>query len=423
MLGYNDDKNKNPYDVAGGMRPWDPKTNPRDARHVMPIITPVSPRMNSTYNIAIPQQRRIQEELIRAAILMQDESNWRSLYNRSDFFERHSNFLKITIRAGNNPGEFTKWLRLCESRLRLLVNALDCPEMSVWPFAQLMEQRSKPTSMEATPEKTNTGSTLPEALFFIALRFAPNVESIDLKHRTSEFLINQINSWEGRKPDMDFMIHHVLQKDLPHHLIDEYVATKPSAYQIPNPMPFKPATHETKTHKEKNVGAVATTATASTKPGRSDGPSVPKDIQGPGGGDTQSVARSTNSSIARSMNSSMQSVDGTEISIDGIEPESRPLSPLGNFITVEGGPSTNKKEQIVQGDTASGRDDDDDDDDAKPHTRQLHLYEYLTGKIDDILPVSSADESGAQSIAAESQSDQSSTRSPIKKRARNNSRA
>lgn len=34
----------NPYETAGGMRPWDPKTNPRDARHVMPIITPVFPR-------------------------------------------------------------------------------------------------------------------------------------------------------------------------------------------------------------------------------------------------------------------------------------------------------------------------------------------------------------------------------------------
>lgn len=42
MLGYTN--NKNPYDVAGGMRPWDPETNPRDARHVMPIITPVFPR-------------------------------------------------------------------------------------------------------------------------------------------------------------------------------------------------------------------------------------------------------------------------------------------------------------------------------------------------------------------------------------------
>ena len=30
--------------IGGGMRPWDPATNPRDARHVMPIITPVFPR-------------------------------------------------------------------------------------------------------------------------------------------------------------------------------------------------------------------------------------------------------------------------------------------------------------------------------------------------------------------------------------------
>lgn len=29
---------------AEGMKQWDPKTNPRDARHVMPIITPVFPR-------------------------------------------------------------------------------------------------------------------------------------------------------------------------------------------------------------------------------------------------------------------------------------------------------------------------------------------------------------------------------------------
>jgi poly(A) polymerase len=30
--------------TVGGMKPWNPKTNPRDARHVMPIITPVFPR-------------------------------------------------------------------------------------------------------------------------------------------------------------------------------------------------------------------------------------------------------------------------------------------------------------------------------------------------------------------------------------------
>ena len=35
--------------TAGVMKPWDPKTNPRDARHVMPIITPVFPRSEFLY--------------------------------------------------------------------------------------------------------------------------------------------------------------------------------------------------------------------------------------------------------------------------------------------------------------------------------------------------------------------------------------
>merc|ERR1712194_387114 len=151
---------------------------------------------------------------------------------------------------------------------------------------------------------------------------------------------------------------------------------------------------------------MATTATTTSNSRRSDNP-VPKDIRGPSGSDNLSVARSTYSSIARSLNSSMRSEDGTEVSFDGNESETRPLSPLGNFITV--GPQTpqpgdgGKKAQMLDGE-ASGV--------AKPCSRQAHLYDYLTGKIDGILPITGAD-----------QSDQSSTRSPIKKRPRNNSLA
>ena len=368
--------------------------------------------MNSTYNIGIPQKERIQEELVRAAFITQDESNWRKLYNQSDFFERHQNFLKITIRAGDDSGEFTKWLRLCESRLRLLFNGLQCPEMSVWPFAQLMEQTYKPT--ESTIARA-------EALFFIALRFAPNVQIIDLQRRTSEFLRNHINSWEGRKPDMDFVIHHVVQKDLPFQLIGKYVTTEPSAYKIPTPRPIDSSSRGSKTQDKNHQIPIATpNATSSTTTRRTD---IPKDIRGSNGGDAQSATRSTYSSIARSMNSSIRSVDGTETWFDGIEPESRPNSPLGNFITVEGGPSTqradesSKQEQTLQGDTKEC------DDDSTRHSRQSQLYEYLTGKIDDLPPVTSADESCSQSATADSQSDQSSTKSPMKKRQRANSRA
>ena len=382
--------------------------------------------MNSTYNIGIPQQRRIQEELVRAAFLTQDEFNWRALYNRNDFFGRHANFLQISVRAGENPEEFTKWLRLCESRLRLLVGALDCPQMSVWPFAQLMKRDYKytTTTTTTTTKEAATASpdvdassgegvvdasaNLPEALFFIGLRFAPNVESINLKQHTSEFLINQINSWEGRKAGMDLMIHHVLQKDLPHDLIDNYVVTKPSAYQIPNPMPMMPA-HNTHNHQE---------ATAKANKPRSRNIPVPKNIRGQGGGDAHSVARSY-SSIARSVDSSIASFDDIEL-------ESRPQSPLGNFITVEGGPpppqkANNKK----KGQNNNTEDHQSGGNATKSNINQAQLYEFLTDKIEGhgLLPcVGSADrdECCTQSIA---ESDQSSTRSPIQKRPRNRSRS
>lgn len=355
--------------------------------------------MNSSYNIGIPQKRRIQEALVRAAFITADESNWRKLYNQSDFFQRHANFLKITIRAGNNPGEFTKWLRLCESRLRLLVNALECPEMSVYPYAQLMEQTYKPN--ESAVART-------ESLFFLGLSFAPNVAVIDLKHRTSEFLINQINNWEGRKPDMDFIIHHVVQKDLPVHLISKYVATKPSAYEIRNPRIIDPNSSRGSTiQKENNMTSTVAPDTSSFVKQND----IPKDIRGRSSSDAQSVTRSVISGNGRSMISSMRSMDGTELSLDGIEQESRPDSPLGNFITVEGVPPMQQKEEV------SKKEETNYDDTAR-HSRQSQLFEYLTGKIDDLPPATSADESCCQS-----QSDLSSTRSPTKKRHRTSSRA
>ena len=39
--------------------------------HLMPIITPVYPAMNSSYNVGIPQFRLIQEEIQRAQFICQ----------------------------------------------------------------------------------------------------------------------------------------------------------------------------------------------------------------------------------------------------------------------------------------------------------------------------------------------------------------
>ncbi|KAG7344085.1 polynucleotide adenyltransferase [Nitzschia inconspicua] len=210
------------------MPAWNPGNNPRDARHIMPIITPVYPSMNASYNVGLPQQRRIQEEFIRAVFRMgRREENWRSVLDSTDFFERHANYLQITIRAGNSE-DFMKWLQLCESRLRILIAAIDSgPEVSAWPFAQFMKRDFVPEGISDSSSEASV-ECAKEAVFFIGLRFAPGVESLNLKQYSSEFLYSHINSWEGRKPGMDFLMAHVLQQDLPFDLIEQYLKLEES---------------------------------------------------------------------------------------------------------------------------------------------------------------------------------------------------
>lgn len=43
---------------------WNPVTNPRDKAHLMPIITPAYPAMNSSYNVGEPQMRLIRQVYI-----------------------------------------------------------------------------------------------------------------------------------------------------------------------------------------------------------------------------------------------------------------------------------------------------------------------------------------------------------------------
>jgi poly(A) polymerase len=170
--------------------------------------------VNSTYNVGLPQLRRIQEEMIRAAILLEEgEHSWRNIFRGSDFFERHSNYLQITIRA-SNAEDFLKWLRLCESRLRLLITSLETPQVSAWPFAQFFRRKYTKTGVVASGAQQSHDDCLHESFFFVALRFAPGVDTVNLRYCTSDFLY-KVNSWEERKEGMDLGIAHVLQEDLP----------------------------------------------------------------------------------------------------------------------------------------------------------------------------------------------------------------
>jgi len=174
-------------DVDSGVVPvlpvWNPKTNVRDMQHIMPIITPAYPAMNSAYNVASPQFRMMQDEIHRACYMFQSyealcqqtnqqqqqqqpqpqavfpnspdgsssilssnssssssSSNgigrtdikfcWNDLLQPAtkEFFSKYPRYISIDISAAS-ADEHRNWFGWVESRLRQLIVALEQPPM------------------------------------------------------------------------------------------------------------------------------------------------------------------------------------------------------------------------------------------------------------------------------------------------------
>jgi hypothetical protein len=97
------------------------------------------------------------------------------------------------------------------------------PEVCIYPFAQFMKRDFAPGAGSDNSSQGSSEESAQEALLFVGLRFASDVESLNLKQYASEFLYNHLNAWEGRKPGMDFLMTHVVQEDLPFDLIEQYI--------------------------------------------------------------------------------------------------------------------------------------------------------------------------------------------------------
>ena len=194
---------------------WNPKTNPRDRDHIMPIVTPCYPSMNSSYNVGQPQLRRLKQEFVLADQLIagieKGEREWDELFVGKGFFRQHMHFLKIDILAATEDS-FRAWFGFCESRLRILVAAMESKDLGTecHPFAKCFRR----------VDEDDNGKVSHIASFFVALRFADGVEDVDLKPNAEEFLY-KINSWEGRQEDMDLMIDCLVQSELPSYVFED----------------------------------------------------------------------------------------------------------------------------------------------------------------------------------------------------------
>ncbi|VFQ82579.1 unnamed protein product [Cuscuta campestris] len=106
-----------------GLPYWDPRRNFKDRSHLMPIITPAYPCMNSSYNVSTSTLRVMTEEFQRGNDICEaieaSGASWVNLFEPFAFFEAYKNYLQIDISAENND-EMMSWKGWVESRIRML---------------------------------------------------------------------------------------------------------------------------------------------------------------------------------------------------------------------------------------------------------------------------------------------------------------
>jgi poly(A) polymerase len=116
-----------------------------DRSHLMPIITPAYPAMNSTYNVSESTKKIVTTEFTRAAqIMTQVESSgeWCKLFEPSKFFETYKFYLQIDCIA-STADEQRSWVGFMESRLRHLIRRLEMTPgiKSAHPFPSCFDNK------------------------------------------------------------------------------------------------------------------------------------------------------------------------------------------------------------------------------------------------------------------------------------------
>jgi poly(A) polymerase len=216
-----------------GFSVWHPRKNPRDRSHLMPIITPAYPCMNSSYNVSTSTLRVMMEQFQYGNKICGDiELNkvcWSALFEPYIFFEGYKNFLQIDIVAAD-VDDLRAWKGWVESRLRTLT---------------LMIERDTFGKLQCHPdpkEYIDNSRNCAHSAFFMGLQrkqgeVVQEGQQFDIRGTVEAFrhCVNMYSFW---KPGMDMHVSHIRRRQIPSYAFpDGYKRYRPSksTAQLENP--------------------------------------------------------------------------------------------------------------------------------------------------------------------------------------------
>uniref|UniRef100_A0ACD5ZMM0 Uncharacterized protein n=3 Tax=Avena sativa TaxID=4498 RepID=A0ACD5ZMM0_AVESA len=198
-----------------GFSVWDPRKNIRDRLHVMPIITPGYPCMNSSYNVSTNTLRVIMEQFKIGNKICQEidlnKASWAVLFEPLNFFEAYTKYLVVDIVADDDD-DLRLWKGWVESRLRQLT---------------LKIERDTKGMLQCHPypcEYANPSVQCAHCSFFMGLSRKEGVkihgQKFDIRGTVDEFM-HEIGMYTLWKSGMDLAVTHVRKKQIPYYVFEQ----------------------------------------------------------------------------------------------------------------------------------------------------------------------------------------------------------
>ncbi|KZV58822.1 nuclear poly(A) polymerase 4-like [Dorcoceras hygrometricum] len=199
-----------------GFSIWDPRRNHWDRNHLMPIITPAYPCMNSSYNVSASTLRVMSEQFQFGKKICEDielnKTQWSTLFEPYLFFESYKNYLQVDIVAADLD-DLRAWRGWVESRLRqltLMIERDTSGKLQCHPYPHDYVDSSKPCA---------------HCAFFMGLQrkqgeVVQEGQQFDIRKTVDEFR-HQINSYMYWKPGMEIYVSHIRRKQIPSYVFTE----------------------------------------------------------------------------------------------------------------------------------------------------------------------------------------------------------
>ncbi|XP_070261443.1 LOW QUALITY PROTEIN: poly(A) polymerase type 3-like [Myotis yumanensis] len=217
---------KQPEECNLNLPVWDPRVNPSDRYHLMPIITPAYPQQNSTYNVSV-STRMVMVEEFKQGLAITDEillskGEWSKLFEAPNFFQKYKHYI-VLLASAPTEKQRLEWAGLVGSKIRILVGSLEKNEFITLAH---VNPQSFPAPKE-NPDKEEFHTMWVIGLVFKKTENSENL-SVDLTYDIQSFtdtVYRQAINSKMFEVDMKIAAMHVKRKQL-HELLPNHVLQK-----------------------------------------------------------------------------------------------------------------------------------------------------------------------------------------------------